>query len=59
MGFRSTSSIREPAGVRWVWQRHDLETMTEWLKALQARSAQDGLALTEAQLSALEKAKTE
>jgi winged helix-turn helix protein len=47
------------AGVRCVWERHDLENLQQRLRALEAKVARESHLLTEAQLAALEKAKVE
>ncbi len=55
--LRKRGMFISAGGVRSVWLRHDLEVFDKRLKALEAKIAQDGIILTEAQIMALERKK--
>ena len=55
--LRKRGMFISAGGVRSVWLRHDLEVFDKRLKALEARIAQDGIILTDAQMIAVERKK--
>ena len=54
---RKRGVFMSPSGVRGIWLRHDLAHFKARLKALEAKVAEEGIILTEAQIQALEKKK--
>jgi transposase InsO family protein len=57
--LRRKGMLVSPGGVRNIWLRHELETFSKRLARLEEKSAKEGIVYTEAQLAALERAKSE
>jgi transposase InsO family protein len=57
--LRKQGMFVSPTGVRSVWLRHDLQTFKRRLAALEKKSAEEGLVLTERQIAALERKREE
>lgn len=55
--LRKRGTFVSPSGVRCIWLRHDLASFKERLTALEKKSAEENLVLTESQLAALERKK--
>lgn len=56
--LRKENVFVSPSGVRSIWLRHNLASLKTRLAALEKKSAEEGLILTEAQVQALERKKT-
>lgn len=61
--LRTSNELRKrgifisPSGARSIWLRHHLESFKKRLNALEKKSAEEGLVLTESQVAALERKK--
>jgi len=55
--LRKIGIFVSPSGIRSIWLRHNLSCFKDRLRALEEQVAKDGIILSEAQVSALEKKK--